>query len=1093
MTDDAAARERIATDTAATLFVNAGAGSGKTTALVTRVCTLVLDHAVAMRQIAAVTFTEKAGAELRDRLRAEFETTWRESPTSERGQRAAEALDDLDRAAVGTLHSFARRILTEHAIAAGLPPLLDVLDDVGSSVAFDERWAALQTALLDDDAMETPVLLGLSAGLKLTHVRSLARALGADWDLIGERVLTTPAEPVTIPDIASLLAQAQDVLDLTRYCTDDEDKLLAKFPALQAVIDSLSESVDDGARVIALQQLSKLKFTLGRKGSWQCDIADVRAAGKALTDAAEQIVVQVLDQCLRSITRWTAERVLAAAEQRRRDGQLEFHDLLVLARDLLRRDASVREELHHAYQRLLLDEFQDTDPIQIELAVRIAGGAAASQDNWSEIEMPAGRLFFVGDAKQSIYKFRRANISTYLHAQTHLGEQLSLTTNFRSVKPVLDWVNAVFSTVITETPGSQPAYEALAHHRPDRGRGSAVTVLGADPHTGLPRAAADILRSREAADVAAVINQMLAEQWQVQDERTKAWRTVRLSDIAVLIPARTSLSQLEDALDTTGIPYRAEASSLVYESAEIRDLMACARAVVDPTDELSLLTALRSPLFGCGDDDLWSWKHAGGHFSLWAPPPASSDIAVSAGPVATAVEAMGSIARGSRWLSPSELLARIIEDRRMFEVAAGGPRRRDTWRRLRFVVDQARAWSQVSRGGLRAYLAWAAHQGQESSRVTESVLPETDVDAVRVTTLHAAKGLEFPVVIMSGLSAQPRTQRGVRLLWPSSGGYEVKLGAGLQTGDFDAVVPIDEQMDATERLRLLYVAATRARDHLIVSLHRAAGSTTATAAYVLANADAAAPGLTELFTAANPDIVRTIPQPSGDHPPAAAYEDWIRRIQTAQTSAARDAAIVASGLEGTEPSVVLASDQETPGAHKGPRDLSLPPWSKGRYGSAIGRAVHGVLQSIDLTTGDDLELTVAAQCIVEGLTDQAELVTSLVRSALDNELVQKAAARQNWRESYVGTVREDGILVEGYVDLIFRDDDDTLVIIDYKTDAIPAGAVDSRVTYYQPQMQAYATSVQRATGSDVRVALLFLHPEGSLIRPVQLTVNADDR
>lgn len=1093
MTVDAPARERIKTDTASTLFISAGAGSGKTTALVGRISTLVIDDDIPMSQIAAVTFNEKAGAELRDRLRAMFERAWQEESTDERRARAATALDDLDRAAVGTLHSFAQRILTEHAIAAGVPPLLEVLDEVGSSVAFDERWQSLRTALLDDDAMEQPLLLGLSAGLTLDHVRSLAQNLGANWDLIGEQVMTAPTEPVVLPDLAGLRAQAREVLALAEHCTDADDKLLAKFPALTQVTDALQSAADDGARISALQELSGLKFTLGKAGSWRCRVADVRAAGAALTDEAARIVATLLDRCLRAVTRWTAERILAAADQRRRSGQLEFHDLLVLARDLLRRDPQVREVLHDTYQRLMLDEFQDTDPIQIELAVRIAGGAAAGQRSWSDVDVPAGRLFFVGDAKQSIYKFRRASIATYLDAQTHLGEHVSLTTNFRTVTPVLAWVNSVFSSVITPTPGVQPAYEPLAPYRPDVGQGAAVTALGAEAHADLPRAAADILRRREAADVASVIERILAEEWQVYDEDTNTWRQARHGDIAVLVPARTSLPFLEDALDAAEVPYRAEASSLVYASGDVRDLMACARAIADPTDELSLVTALRSPLFGCGDDDLWNWKRTGGRFTLWSSPSGEDNGTADDNPVGVALRSLRSIARRSQWSTPSEVLAAIVEDRRMFEVAATGPRSRDAWRRLRFVIDQARAWSQVSQDGLRAYLAWAAHQGDEGSRVNESVLPETDVDAVRVTTIHAAKGLEFPIVIMSGMTAQPRTARGVRLIWPTSGGYEVKIGAGMQTCDFDAAASVDEQMDAMEQLRLLYVAATRARDHLVVSLHRVAGSTTATAASVLAQCGGATRSLAEPFEATSGDA-STFSRPLDAAEPPPPYDAWQKGVQTARARADRDAAVVASGLEGTEPPEVFAPEQDSPqGLQEGTRDSALRPWSKGEYGSAVGRVVHEVLQSIDLATGDGLEGSVTARCVAGGVTAQAGLVEQLVRSALASELVRRAASRPRWRETYVGTVLDDDTLLEGYVDLVFRDDDGALVIVDYKTDAIPAGALGSRVAYYHPQVQAYATCLHRATGLTVRASLLFLHPDASIEREVGLGAESPGR
>jgi len=1085
---DQPVRDQITGATGSTLFVNAGAGSGKTRALVDRIATLVLHDGVPMAHIAAVTFTEKAGAELRERLRSRFQHAWRAEPATEedqrRRERAATALDELDRAAVGTLHSFAQRILTEHAVAAGLPPLVEVMDEVASSVAFDDRSAQIITELLDDDAMEPALLLGTAAGLNIErHIPSLARTLGNDWDLIEDHILPHQPAPVVVPDTSGLVRQAREVLDLARHCTDPEDRLLERFPMLSGAIDALAAAIDDGAKVAALQRLAGVRFSYGRKANWTCDVQDVRDAGNAVAETAKGMIAMVLDRCLRALTYWTARRVQAAAVDRRRDGRLEFHDLLVLARDLLRHNKEVRTALHHTYQRLLLDEFQDTDPIQIELAVRIAGGSDADAPDWRDVPIPDGRLFVVGDAKQSIYRFRRADIGMYLSAQEHVGSPVSLTTNFRTVDPILTWVNQVFSQLITEEPDRQPPYEPLDSYRVQPPpHGPAVTVLGAKAHDRDEqpdgKLTAERLRILEADDVAAAIGVMLTEQWQIQDG--DRWRPVQPADIAILVPARTSLPYLEAALTQAGVPYRAEASSLVYQAAEIRALMACARAIADFSDELALVAALRSPLFGCGDDDLWEWRKHGGRFTLRWQPDEQIPEQVRTGPVATGLASLRSLARKARWFTPSQVLEAIVAKRRMFEVAATGQDRRDVWRRLRFVVDQARAWSQVTRGGLRAYLAWAAHQGDESSRVSESVLPETDVDAVHISTIHAAKGLEYPVVIMSGMTSQPQRRPGLQLLWRNDGGYAVSFSSRLQTSDFTEALPVDEQMDDAERMRLLYVGATRARDHLVVSLHRDSKAKTNTAAKLLTDAG----GRT------NAVPLEDLPEPPAtatgetrtEAAPPPPWEEWAAQRDRARASADRDAAMVASGLEGTEPSVVLT--EADPGSHKAQRDLVLPPWSKGRYGSAIGRAVHGVLQSVELGAPQAPAALIDAQCVAEGVTEHRELVTALVRSALESDVVAQAAGGRFWREMYVGTTQDDGTVLEGYVDLVYDDPGGDLVIVDYKTDAVPAAALGSRVAYYQPQMQAYATCLSRATGRRARCVLLFLHPEGAVVREV---------
>jgi ATP-dependent helicase/nuclease subunit A len=1100
---DAAARQEIAGRLDRTLFVEAGAGSGKTRSLVDRVVAIVLSRVpgVPLRHVAAVTFTEKAGAELRDRLRVAFESALGAAgPGSERAVRAAGALDDLDAAAIGTLHSFAERILGEHPVEAGLPPLIEVRDEVASGVAFDNRWTVLRTRLLDDPALAPALLLAMSAGMRLEDLRSMALAFNDNWDLLEPRVLATPPPGMPPVEVAGLITEARRLAGLRDHCTGDDDKFLSRLDLLAGWAARLETAADDPARIAVLAEASALKWGYGRQPNWPSyGLPRLKAECAALATQAAGMRAAVLETALRRLARRIAEVTLEAARARRAEGQLEFHDLLVLARDLLNSPAhgpAVRAALQQRYQRMLLDEFQDSDPIQVELAVRIAAGADGGSPGWADVPVPEGSLFLVGDPKQSIYRFRRADIATYLKAQQRIGDQIVLQANFRTTAPVLAWINHVFSQLIIAEPGTQPAYHPLEACRSAAPAGPAVTLLGAGPHEGRP--SADELRTREAADVAAAVRTALSERWQVAGEhrlpdgRTwQRWRDVQLRDIAVLIPARTSLPHLEDALDAAGIPYRAEASSLVYRTREVRDLLAAGRAADDPSDPLALVAALRSPLFGCGDDDLWTWQQASGRWNILAPPP---DTVAAGHPVRDAVTYLRHLHNDRTWLAPSEVLGRLAGDRRMLEVAVSSPRARDVWRRLRFVIDQARAWAEAEHGGLRAYLAWAGRQGQETTRVAEAVLPETDTDTLRIMTVHAAKGLEFPVVILSGMSSQPGGLRGgVEVLWPPDGGCAFRLRRDVQTGDFDTAKPVDEQMDSSERVRLLYVACTRARDHLIVSLHRRnrqtppAANGSRTSAELLAGACAKAPSQVSLGAA--PVGSETSPRPRPATQPSA-YEDWHRGIMRIRERAARPAAVSASQLEGSQHTAAprpaatdRAGEPADPGLAKDARDLELPPWNKGRYGTAIGRAVHGVLQTVDLASGRGLDDAVAAQVLAEGVAQHAGIVAQLARAALGSATVQRAASGPHWRETYVGTVIGDRVL-EGFIDLIYRDNG--LVIVDYKTDTVPAAALDQRAAFYRPQLAAYAAALHTATQEPVtRCILVFLSPGGAVERSVE--------
>src|SRR5581483_1932149 len=285
------------------------------------------------------------------------------------------------------------------------------------------------------------------------------------------------------------------------------------------------------------------------------------------------------------------------------------------------------------------------------------------------------------------YRFRRADIGTFMDVRDRLHPGVEhLTANFRSGERVVAWVNATFSSLIVECARAQPAYIPLDARRADAPSGPPVELLGLDVlPPGTPAAE---VRTREAEAVAAAVTRVIANRWAVQDG--DGWRPAKASDICVLVPARTSLPFLERALSGAGVPYRAETSSLVYGTREVRDLLAVARAIDDPTDQLALLTALRTTAFGCGDDDLYTWRAARGRWDHHqAPKPDDVD---ASHPVAAAMAWLAGMSRARAWMSPSAVLDRIVRERRVLEVAFAGPRPQDLLRRVRFVADQARAW-----------------------------------------------------------------------------------------------------------------------------------------------------------------------------------------------------------------------------------------------------------------------------------------------------------------------------------------------------------------------------------------------------------------
>jgi ATP-dependent exoDNAse (exonuclease V) beta subunit len=509
------------------------------------------------------------------------------------------------------------------------------------------------------------------------------------------------------------------------------------------------------------------------------------------------------------------------------------------------------------------------------------------------------------------------------------------------------------------------------------------------------------------------------------------------------------------------------------------------RAIDDPTDTLQLVTALRTPLLGCGDDDLFRFRvERGGRLSCLGDQP---DTVPADDPVRVALAYLGSLYAQRQWLAPSELLDRIARDRRALELGFGEGRPRDVWRRIRFVIDQARAWSDATAGSLRQYVYWVARQTAEGARVAESILPETDDDAVRIMTIHAAKGLEFPVTIVSGMSTAPKGgYAAADVVFPPHGGVGYRFGRHVETREWSEWKPIDEQMGFDERIRLLYVACTRACDHLVLSLHRAERKSppkphTRTNAELLLDGM----GATVDETPDAVDEVRdVVPVPVTPPPaPILGFAQWSAERDATLARAARPTAVAATALTdegGHDPGSDLVD--LVAGLQKRPRDLDLPPWLKGRYGTAIGRAVHGTLQSIDLATGGGLDAAVAAQCEAEAVPDRSEQVRALVGAALAAPSVVAAATRPHWREVYACTPLGERLL-EGYVDLLYRDDDG-LVVVDYKTSATDEPSeLDRRVDGYRLQGASYALAVAATTGEQVtRVTFLFLTPSGPVER-----------
>jgi ATP-dependent helicase/nuclease subunit A len=1067
---DQAARDTVRDAHGVSLFVEAGAGTGKTTALVDRVVALVAAGEIQLRELAAITFTEAAAAELRDRIRGALERAAAGSVDTvvapDARDRCRAALDQLDEAALTTLHGFGQRLLTEHPLEAGLPPGFEVLDDIRAGVAFEQRWRAFLDDLFEDPTLRTTLLTGLSLGLRFDHLRNVAKTLHDHIDRIGTPPEATPLPPV---DLAPLAAALDEIAELrSASCAADDDKLAQHIDRLgpyRATLDAPGDRLDQLERLVAVP---KLTFSHGKSGNWDCDISDVKAA----CARADELRVGLIDgqrlAVLSTLVARVVQFVQDHADERRREGTLEFHDLLVLARNLLRDDPAVRDAAARRWRCVLLDEFQDTDPLQIQLAVLLATSQGdAGTLPWQDVPIDPGALVVVGDPKQSIYRFRRADLGMYHEAQHRLGlTEIALVENFRSVPGVLDFVNRVFGALLPEEdPGVQAAHVDLHHHRSALNGAPAVAIVGGPVDEKVAE-----VRAAEAADVAAIVQAVKREAWPVEDVGDHVVRGAEYQDIAILIPSRTVLPGLEDALERAGIPVRVESQSLLFSTAEVRDLLSILAAIDDPSDEISIVAALRSPAFGCSDADLADFVEAHGRWDYRVAAPASVD---ARHPVVAGLAALHEFWDQRWWRSVSETVEAVVRERRLLELAVEKRRPRDHWRRIRYLLDQARAWDDAGQPTLRSFVEWAKEQAEERARVVESVAPEPDDDAVRILTIHGSKGLEFPVVVLAGLSVQPPNSVPA-VVWDRAGTPQFMIGTKAsstraKTPGYDDAAAAERRHDEAERLRLLYVAMTRARDHLVVSLHHKEGSR-CHASSVSAHLEGAPVRV----------LVPGDPAPAVEAPPVsepelepAAHDAWVANREAFLTSAGRPRSIAATTL-------AKATDEKD----EPPSDA--PPWRRGRAGTAVGRAVHAVLQTVDLATGADVAAAARAQALGEGVAGREQEVRDLVEAVLRAPIVRAAVerGRRYWREVPVAA-EIDGLLLEGFIDLLVETDDG-LVVVDYKTDRVDGDAdVDAAVQRYGVQGAAYAVALEAVLGQPVtRCVFVFARTGDPLEREV---------
>lgn len=995
---DAEARRRAAGDLETCFLVEAGAGTGKTTLLVERVLT-ALGQGIPLTRLVLITFTEASAADLRYRLRRKLEEV------ESRPGWARQALAAIDRAQISTIHAFAASLLREWPGAAGLPPSFTVVDELERRQLLERIW---QEWLAGEAGRRLQGGL-LRAGLGAEGLGPVREAVVAQADLLLGSDVRFPE--AGYPDEADFWAAAREGLAQLRALrpelrdpADAGYQEALRLEAEWAALGDVSGQVGRGY----LLQAARIS-AVGSQASWHRP-----AAGREHKEILKSLREALLDYRGRFGAALAAEALahlrsflLVWGEEKRRRGLVDFHDLLWRARDLLRDNPAVRRKLQGRYRQLMVDEFQDTDPLQVELVFYLAGTDPDTRD-WRQVRLKPGRLLLVGDPKQSIYRFRRADIELFESVREQLaaqGEILAIQRNYRSRPGVLDWVNQVFSQLI-QTPLDgryQPHYLAL-YPAPERDSTvPAVWYLTAEREYGRRVEA----RRDEAEAVAAAILALYLgrEPWP---------GPLPLSAMAVLLPNFSNLGLYQRALRRRGLPVLVPGGRGFYRETEVQAVLSVLRAVDHPEVALWVAGALRSAVLAVPDEDLVRYRLAGGQIFPLAP------LGEEASPaLAGALLLLAELHLQRNHRPPVETLETLLTATGFRRVlAAEYPEGLEHLARLGALARRFPT--------LRQFVGYLVQQQEgHGAEKPEEGLTEK-VEAVRFITVHGSKGLEFEAVFMADLGAGLSGNQPL-LVDREGGRVEIRLAAGYQTGGYEGLKNWENRRQEAEERRLFYVAATRAREHLIFS-------------HFPSDRTGGFEGLLDGLTL-----------------PAAPELPWTEWLD----------------LEA--PSPLVAAEAAYPPTGEG----TPTPWPEATEVSAgvrFGLALHAVLQEIPFTADRELRHRLCQRhWLREGLLGPwAELETAVERALSQPTLRRAARAERLWREVPYTLRTEDGY-DEGRIDLLFEEEGE-MVVVDYKT-----GEPGEHWKGYALQAQRYARALGEITGRRVREVVFLLATAGGEI------------
>jgi ATP-dependent helicase/nuclease subunit A len=1081
-------RDRITEDLDTTMLVEAAAGTGKTTCLVARMVGLLRAGKCRIETLAAVTFTRKAAAELRTRFQLKLEEESRQAEGSER-ERLQEAVAQVERCVIGTIHSFCARMLRERPVEAGVNPGFVELDDILDAQLRQQAWREHVASLITTNDPILPELQTLGLNLSSATRRSNSVVdeldeLGLEPAELGPAFLELaefadvddwPAKPVPLPDLEPCRAELRDyVAHMRSLDFPDErgnDKLMSSYEDIcrrATLLDlqkpvqlmELLEQFDSSPKVIQKMWPGKKAQAVPEKSRW---------------DGFRQQFAAPLLQAWREHRYEPVMRAIRPArdvyDRLRADrNALNFQDLLLLTVKLLRDQSTVRRYFRERFTHLLVDEFQDTDPLQAEIMLLLTADDITERD-WLKCRPAAGSLFVVGDPKQSIYRFRRADILTYSRVRSIIedvgGQVVPLTANFRSARPVIEWINACFSTLFPAQANDQsPADRPL-----DVGRLDDVSDDSGVQRLLIPGSVRrnDDAAEYEADQIARFIRRAVDEEWPVP--RSESDRQHGLPDHAqpgdflLVTKSKSRLSIYARKLQQYGLPHVVTGGGVLNSVPELELLSLCVTSVARHDDPVALVAVLRSELFGIADTTLYEFRRHGGRFSYFSdiPDQLTGD---EADQIADAFERLQLYASWLRQMPAAAAIEKVASHLGLVARACAVEEGDAHAGSLLKAIEVLRA----SESGLTvgdsidrlARLAEGAENHDGMPVRSSSDLP------VRVMNLHQCKGLEAPFVFLVDPSGERSHDVEIHIDRAADHprGYvaiygrkrnQWKKGAPpllAQPPGWDQLAQDEQRFLDAETHRLLYVAATRAGHRLVISQRDGNGNSTNPWQTLNSHLESQS-DFQDLGAVTSPErAASTINSDSWLQEVEAIEKRWQVAIQPSYS------------IQGIKESAIQAG----PKPHGAEKD-----------GAEWGQVIHTLLETAMKHPGVDLHGVALSALEAEELSlDLTDQVVATVQQVLVSDIWQRAQNAERCltevplampvQAEQLPTVRR------GVIDLIFKGPAGW-VIVDYKSERVDSEAIPALVSYYEPQVRAYIEAWKTIVGERIAEAgLFFTHP-----------------